>query len=145
MFSQTRITGLLFMTLTGFLAQANAPIIAHLEWGKIVVKDSDGKEKTYKDCVLSPQGSAVWNWKNTGTEHNPGIQIADLSEFIDNVDFVVLSAGMQNVLQVQRETLDFITSKRKTYYYEQTQKAVERYNLLVSEGKKVGALIHSTC
>lgn len=121
------------------------PIIEHIEWGEIIV--SHGKEKhQYQDCKIWLQKSKSWDWKECGTHHKPGIQIAALKEFIDEVDIVILSQGMDGVLQVPQETIDFVKSKGKECIVGRTGKMVTRYNQLVKEeGRKVGGLFHSTC
>ena len=119
-----------------------APTVTELVWGKITVSDT---RTLYKDCKLSPSGSTNWDWNETGTRHVPGIQVADLEEFIDDVDIVILSMGMHGVLQVMHETEVYLKQKRKTYYIFLSDKAVELYNELVTQGKRVGALIYSTC
>jgi hypothetical protein len=49
-----------------------------------------------KDFKLYPGGGRVWDWRETNTEHVPGIQPADVQELIDNGSkVVVLSRGIQ--------------------------------------------------
>lgn len=121
------------------------PEITHISWGKVVVKHVDGAEYEYKDCKVYPTGSKEWNWNETGTRHNPGIQPADVKDFIEEVDVVILTRGMELELHIKQETLDYLVSLGKTYYMEQTEIGVAHYNRLNNEGKKVGILIHSTC
>jgi len=121
-----------------------SPIITHIEWGKIKVLHN-GKEYQYRDCKLWPKGSKEWDWRETGTHHVPGIQIADLQEFIDKVDVVILTRGMDLDLQVPQETIDYVKNRGKECHVGETKKMVELYNTLVKEGKKVGGLFHSTC
>jgi hypothetical protein len=33
----------------------------------------EGKAEPYRDAKLFPGGSREWNWRETGTEHVPGI------------------------------------------------------------------------
>jgi len=42
-----------------------------------------GANQPYKDAKLFPGGSCEWNWRETATEHVPGIQIADVQELLD--------------------------------------------------------------
>ena len=122
--------------------------ISSITWGKIVVNST-----TYKDIKIyqtNNNGSITtqvkeWNWNETGTRHEPGIQISDFVEFIDQVDYIVLSNGMENRLKVTKEAIDYIKSKNKQLIMCQTQKAVEEYNKLVNQGFNVGGLFHSTC
>lgn len=124
-------------------AKASPEVIA-LKWGEIKVRHADDTVHTYKDAKIFPSGSKEWNWKLTGTEHVPGIQIADTQELLD-ADVFILSRGMDQILQVMPETIQFLKEHGKEVHVEQTEEAVKLYNKLVAEGKKVAALIHSTC
>lgn len=136
---------LLIIAGTTSITHAAGPVVTSLVWGTITVKNPDQSVHTYKDCKLSPLGSQAWDWGLTGTRHFPGIQIGDFSDFINAVDIVILSRGMDLMLNVQDNTIAFLKSNKKEYYLLQSKEAVELYNKLVTEGKKVGALIHSTC
>ena len=52
-----------------------SPRIVDVSWGRLEV---EGKAEPYKDAKLFPGGSGEWNWRETGTAHKPGIQIADV-------------------------------------------------------------------
>jgi len=52
-----------------------SPRILHVSWGKLEVEE---RAEPYKDAKLFPGGSREWNWRDTGTSHRPGIQIADV-------------------------------------------------------------------
>jgi hypothetical protein len=57
-------------------------------------------------------GSREWNWRETGTQHVPGIQPADVRELLDyGAKVVVLSRGMAECLRVPHETLDFLKER----------------------------------
>lgn len=132
------------------LPATQTPAVKAIEWGKIRVVQNENSdnaiESEYRDCVLLPSGSRSWDWGKSNTHHKPGIQIAAIAEFIDDVDIVILTHGMQGVLEVPQATIDYIEkTKNKICLHGQTIAMVERYNKLVLEGKKVGALIHSTC
>lgn len=124
--------------------QIAAPYIKSISWGKLVITQK-GKDTDYKDAKVWPTQARNWNWKETGTEHQPGIQIADIQEFIDDVDIVILTRGMDLILQVPQETLDYITKLGKSFRVGQTADMVKEYNTLVKKGKKVGGVFHSTC
>ena len=126
------------------ISAVGGPVVKNLVWGTITVQDKGAVVK-YKDCKLFPTGSSIWDWKKTGTEHRPGIQIADLKDSIDQVDIMILSKGMHGVLETAPETLTYLEEKGKKVHQLLSPAAVKLYNDLVSQGKKVGALIHSTC
>lgn len=98
-----------------------------------------------KDFKLYPGGGRPWDWRETGTEHVPGIQPADVAELLDHgARVVVLSRGMQARLQVQAQTLELLEAKGVRVYVEDTPKAVDLYNELAAT-QPVGGLFHSTC
>ena len=119
--------------------QNRSPQITHISWGRLEVK---GKAEPYKDAKLFPGGSREWNWRETGTEHVPGIQPADVQELLDHgVTVVVLSRGMAECLRVSGETLDFLKERRIEAHILPTTQAAELYNRLAKEGP-VGGVSH---
>ncbi|GII26989.1 hypothetical protein Pmi06nite_04310 [Planotetraspora mira] len=122
-------------------AMKRSPLITHISWGRMVV-EGVGEGKDFK---LYPGGGRAWDWNETGTRHAPGIQPADVSELLDHgSQVVVLSQGMDLVLQTCPETLDLLKQKGIEVFVEETRAAVERYNAL-AETTPVGGLFHSTC
>ena len=105
--------------------------ITHVSWGRLEV---EGKAGPYKDAKLFPGGSREWNWRETGTEHVPGIQSADVQELLEQAE----------CLQVPRETIDFLKEWRIEAHILPTTQAAELYNRLAKEGP-VGGLFHTTC
>jgi hypothetical protein len=119
-----------------------SPQINHVSWGKLEV---EGRAEPYKDAKLFPGGSREWNWRETGTAHRPGIQIADVQELLDNgAKIVVLSRGMAECLYVPRETLEFLKQRQIAVHVLPTKEAVALYNKL-AQTKAVGGLFHTTC
>jgi hypothetical protein len=120
----------------------SSPRIKHVSWGRLEV---EGKAETYKDAKLFPGGSHDWNWRETGTAHTSGIQVADVQELLDHgARMVVLSRGMAECLQVPRETLDFLKERQIPAHVLPTKEAVALYNKL-AETEPVGGLFHTTC
>ena len=122
--------------------ETNSPKITHLSWGRLEV---EGQSNPFKDAKLFPGGAREWDWNETGTDHEPGIQPADVEELLEHgATTVVLSKGFYERLQVRRETLQELEEKNVSAHVEQTEEAVRLYNEL-SKSERVGALIHSTC
>ena len=120
--------------------EPNSPRISHLSWGHIEV---DGYPP-FKDAKILPGGAREWDWRETGTRHVPGIQLADVRELIDHrARAVVLSKGWQR-LQVCPETLELLVENGIRVEVLQTEDAVKRFNVL-RESMPVGGLFHSTC
>lgn len=118
-----------------------SPRIIHIAWGEMKV-EGIGSGKDFK---LYPGGGREWDWNETNTRHVPGIQPSDLEELLDKGSkVIVLSRGMQLVLQTCPETLEMLEKKRIPVYVEETKAAVELYNRLAGQ-EAVGGLFHSTC
>ena len=119
-----------------------SPRILDCRWGRVHI---DGLG-TVKDAKLYPGGARAWDWRETGTRHDPGIQPADVAELLDHgATTIVLSRGVLRMLQVCPETLRELEQGGVTVEVLPTPEAVERYNRLADSEAAVGALIHSTC
>lgn len=123
-----------------------SPRVVELAWGMIAVADEQVGSRTFKDVKLYPGGSRVWDWRETGTRHRPGIQPADVLDLIDaGPEVVILSRGVHRRLEVMPRTVQLLEQSGITVRVLQTEEAVAAYNALVDEGRRVAALIHSTC
>lgn len=120
----------------------NSPRVTSLSWGRVEV---EGKSGFHKDAKLFPGGSREWDWRETGTNHEAGIQPADVSELLEHgARVIVLSRGFYGRLEVPSKTLELLREKGIAVHVAKTDEAVRLYNELV-EKERVGALIHSTC
>jgi hypothetical protein len=122
--------------------EARAPKVTHLSWGRLEV---EGVDVPFKDAKLFPGVARSWDWNETGTSHDPGIQPADVEELLERgATAVVLSRGFNGRLGVTRDALRMLEDRRVPTHVRQTGAAIELYNELI-ESESVGALIHSTC
>jgi len=122
--------------------ETNSPKITHLSWGRLEV---EGQSNPFKDAKLFPGGAREWDWNETGTDHEPGVQPADVEELLEHgATAVVLGRGFYERLQVRPETLQKLEESSVIAHVKQTEEAIRLYNEL-SERERVGALIHSTC
>lgn len=120
--------------------EARSPKVIDVSWGRLEVEDGP-----FKDAKLFPGGARAWDWNETGTSHEPGIQPADVEELLERgATAVVLSQGFHGRLGVMPETLRVLEDRGVTAHVRQTDEAVQLYNEL-RDTEKVGALIHSTC
>jgi hypothetical protein len=120
-------------------------LITNLTWGNIEVR-IDGKQHVFKDCKLWPGGGREWKWGETGTHHSPGIQPADVEEILTHrVDAIILTHGQLGRLGVTDETKALLAEKGIQVHVANTIKAVDLFNRLTKQGKRVGGLFHSTC
>ena len=119
--------------------------ITHLAWGTMEVATNSTILK-FKDCKLWPGGAKEWDWRMTGTRHHPGIQPADIEEILEHdVEVMVLTRGMNLRLETCPETERLLRSKGVDYSIEETRRAVDLFNTLAQQGKRVGGIFHSTC
>ena len=122
--------------------ESDSPKISRIAWGEM---DIEGMGSG-KDWKLWPGGGRTWDWNETGTHHEPGIQPADVEELLQHgSQVVILSRGQELRLQTSRATLDLLRDRRVTVHLEETKAAVNLFNELVEQGEPVGGLFHSTC
>ena len=111
-------------------------------WGFV---DVDGLGRL-RDAKLWPGGGRGWDWNEAGTHHRPGIQPADLADLLDHdPEAVVLSRGRQLRLETTPEALALLTARDVEVIREETGAAIGEYNRLAAAGRRVAALLHSTC
>lgn len=119
-----------------------SPRVEQDGWGFVEV-ESLGR---VRDAKLWPGGGRAWDWNETGTHHQPGIQPADLAELLDHdPDIVVLSRGRELRLQTTAEAVALLGSRGVDVVQDETGAAIAAYNRLAGEGRRVAAVLHSTC
>jgi len=121
--------------------ERRSPRIAALSWGRIEV-EGVGK---FKDAKVFPGGAREWNWNETGTAHEPGIQPADVAELLERgATAIVLSQGRLKQLRICPQTLQLLQECGVETHVLPTAEAVELYNRL-REREQVAGLFHTTC
>ena len=111
-------------------------------WGFVEVEDLG----RHRDAKLWPGGGRGWDWNETGTHHHPGIQPADVAELLEHgADVVVLSRGRELRLDTTPDTLSSLAERNIDVLRLETGAAIGEYNRLAVAGRRVGALLHSTC
>jgi hypothetical protein len=99
-----------------------------------------------RDAKLWPGGGRAWDWRETGTRHEPGVQPVDLDDLLArHPSVVVLSQGRERRLGVCPETLALLARAGVEVVRAETGAAIDRYNALALDGARVAALLHSTC
>jgi hypothetical protein len=121
--------------------EKTSPRILSISWGHMEVEGLGAG----KDFKLYPGGGREWNWSETGMSHSPGIRPADVEELLAyGVTAVVLSRGMEERLQVDPATLEYLERRSVAVHVAVTTEAVRLYNELTST-VPVAGLFHSTC
>lgn len=120
---------------------ASAPRINELAWGSVTTDAG-----SFRDAKLWPGGGRGWDWNETGTSHEPGVQAADVAELLNHgAKIVVIGCGQDSRLQVTDGARQAIAEAGAELDVLPSTDAVTRYNALAGDGDAVGALIHSTC
>ncbi len=118
-----------------------SPAVSDFSWGNIVVGDLG----RFKDVILYPGGAREWDWRDSGTNHQDGIQPPAVELLLQaGARQVILSRGVLGRLSINRTTIELLENSPVTYHIHRTKKAIELYNRLRLD-HPVGALIHSTC
>jgi hypothetical protein len=118
-----------------------SPRITDFSWGSLEVEGG----LHYKDAKLFPGGSKEWDWRETGTDHEAGIQPGDLTELLDaGAEAVVLSQGVYGRLQVSQEAMELLRNRGVAIHSKKTEEAIALYNELRGS-VKVAGLFHTTC
>ncbi|HEV2375420.1 MAG TPA: Mth938-like domain-containing protein [Streptosporangiaceae bacterium] len=121
--------------------QERSPRIHGVSWGRMEVEGLG----VGKDFKLYPGGGRAWDWTETGTQHSPGVQPADVEELLAHgAQVIVLSRGMDRQLQVPQATLDYLAERGVEVHVAETREAVKTYNDLAGD-ELAGGLFHSTC
>jgi hypothetical protein len=122
-------------------AKMRSPRIERISWGRIDVEGG----KSYKDAKLYPGGSREWDWTETGTSHEAGVQSGDVEELLDRgAKTVVIGKGMNGRLRVNSATVQMLEERGIEVHTMPTEKAAKLYNEL-REQEDVAGLFHSTC
>ena len=119
--------------------------ISHISWGTIEITVNTETFK-FKDCKIWPGKAKEWDWRLTKTRHTPGIPPQDIDEILnEGVEIIILSKGMECMLNTCPETEQLLQSKNIEYYKAETTIAVNLFNEFSARGKNVGGIFHSTC
>lgn len=114
------------------------PKITSVSWGRVEVAGYG----IFKDVKIHPGGAEEWDWNETGTRHDPGVQPADVYPLLEHSAVaVIVGTGFYERLEVQPETLRLLEERGMEVYVRGTDEAVRLLNGLES----AAALIHSTC
>lgn len=113
-----------------------SPYIEKISWGSMQITGIG----VGKDFKLWPGGGRSWDWRETGTQHAPGIQPEDLEELLDKgSQEIVLSRGMLLRLRTSPEAIDMLQSKHIPMHIAETKAAVQIYNDLVLHDRRLVA------
>ena len=96
-------------SLSAAKSRNRSPHITALAWGRIEIEGVGA----FRDAKVFPGGAREWDWNETGTAHEPGIQPADIAELLDHgATTIVLAQGMLKGLHVFPQALRLLADRR---------------------------------
>jgi hypothetical protein len=137
----------------------STPTIESIVWSVINIRNNN-KLSTFKDVVIEPNGAHEWlfndgfnpNIDPVMTSHqykkdlSKGIQVHSVRDLLNKGNTFILTTGFHDLLGVNKNTVDYLTSHNKKVYVVNTKDAMTLYNQLIKDPKnKTIAIIHSTC
>jgi hypothetical protein len=112
-------------------------MIESYEFGRIHI---DGRSYTSDVIVFPERVQSSW-WRKEGHR----LAVEDLREVVEaKPEVLVVGTGYSGLVEVPKETTEFIRSKGIELKAAPTKRAVEIYNEL-SKNKRVVAALHLTC
>lgn len=114
------------------------PLIEHYGFGEL---RAGGKTYT-RDVAITPDGRIEEWWRREGHRLAP----EDIEKYLGlSYDAVVIGTGYHGMMRVDPQAARMLAEKGAELHIEDSRRAVETYNRLVREGKRVLLLIHLTC
>lgn len=122
-------------------SKKSSPRINNISWGRIEIEGG----RSFKDAKLYPGGAREWDWRETGTSHESGVQPGDIEELLEKgANVIVIGKGMNNRLQIHPAAKQLLEDRGIAFHALPTEAAVQLYNDL-SEKEAAAGLFHSTC
>lgn len=113
-------------------------LIEEYRFGRMVV----GGRAYTSDLIITPSGILSPWWRREGHL----LELRDLGELKDSdVEHVVVGTGYSGMMEILGEVIDYFKARGVRVYVADTRKAVELYNALVKEGRRVLGAFHLTC
>ena len=118
-----------------------SPKVVSDSWGELEIEGVG----PLRDAKLWPGGAASGTGTRRARSTNPGSSRPTWTSCSLDPEVIVLSRGRERRLQTQPQTLAVLRERNIEVVVEETSVAITTYNRLSSEGRRVAALVHSTC
>ena len=111
-------------------------------FGFIVV---DGRQYTY-DVVILPDGTVQEREAGKARLGSHTISGDDVRKVVrEQPQVIVIGTGTSGMARLSRDAEDYLRQAKLNPLVLPSPEAVEKFNRLVGEGKRVAALLHITC
>ncbi|NPA23697.1 MAG: hypothetical protein GXO23_05335 [Crenarchaeota archaeon] len=115
-------------------------LVRYYEFGRIVV---DGREYT-RDIIITPTRVIENWWRREGHR----VCLDDLYKygvFDEQFDIIVFGTGYYGLVVIEPEVIEELKRRGIEYIAQPTRDAVDTYNKLAREGRRVVGAFHLTC
>lgn len=119
------------------------PYINSTQFGNVVIDN-----KKYNQVLIIGDSVMERDYQKLEELFNTSHEIGDweIEELLkQKPEIMVIATGQSGAMKVDKEFIDEITKKGIEVITDITPKAIEIYNEKVKKGKRVNALIHTTC
>jgi hypothetical protein len=113
-------------------------MITDFSFGKIVVNG-----KTYTDDIKIVHGQVIADWWRKSGHRVDVEDIADILE--SSPEIVIIGKGSPGLMKTSAHLREKLATHKIALIEKKTSKAIEVFNKLFQEGRKVAAGFHITC
>lgn len=113
-------------------------MITDFSFGKIVVNG-----KTYSDDIKIVRGRVISDWWR---KRGHRVDVEDIADILESgPDIVVIGKGSPGLMKTSSHLRESLEANNIVLIEKKTSKAIEVFNKLFQEGRKVAAGLHITC
>ena len=113
-------------------------MITDFSFGKIVVNG-----KTYSDDIKIVRGQVISDWWR---KRGHRVDVEDVADILESrPDIVVIGKGSPGLMKSSSSLRDYLNVNNVELIEKKTAKAIEVFNKLYQEGKRVAAGFHINC
>jgi len=113
-------------------------MITDFSFGKIVVNG-----KTYSDDIKIVGGQVISDWWR---KRGHRVDVEDVADILESrPDIVVIGKGSPGLMKSSSSLRDYLNVNNVELIEKKTAKAIEVFNKLYQEGKRVAAGFHINC
>lgn len=113
-------------------------MITDFSFGKIVVNG-----KTYSDDIKIVRGQVISGWWR---KRGHRVDVEDVADILESrPDIVVIGKGSPGLMKSSSSLRDYLNVNNVELIEKKTAKAIEVFNKLYQEGKRVAAGFHISC
>lgn len=113
-------------------------LVEHYDFGTIVI----GGKRYFRDLIVTPTRVIENWWRREGHR----VCLEDIRDLLsEDIEYLVIGTGYSGLVEVDEEVVKEFNKRGVKVVIKPSREAIEEYNRLVRDGKKVALAIHLTC